>query len=966
MPMMDSIKGAFQAMRGDVSDLDEAVRATRRALDLTPKRYSPERTRRLDDLESHLATRHSTAGAIFDLDEAIRYLMRRYRKTGAVTDAEGAAQALRKALNIDREKSVGGTGHLLRLGLLGISADLDEAVQITREVLTSTPADLRKEKGQTLENLGSHLAQRFSRTEALADLEDAISPTREALACSPHSHSRRAARLYKLGLYVYKRYSRTKSTADLDEAVRLAQEAVEITPPDDRKPAALLQTLMHIFDERDLVNLGSALSRTGILSDLDATIEVTVQALEQISEHHPQRASWLCSLASYFVFKWGSTDDLSELDHAISYFQSALLSSNSPIGSRVRTGEQIVWISGLKSDWEAAYEAATTALRLVPNLAPRSLANADKQHVLSRIVGLASDAAAVALHAGKGPRVALDLLEQGRGVLAASIEDLHTDVGDLQEKHPSLAEEFVRLRDDLARPATRYENDLDLRISYKRRPRANNGLLQNWPNRFWMSLASRSVRSMTICLIFGGFPPAQWPGFHSMQQDAIATALPKRIFHFAGHGHTDDTDPSQSYPLLNDWKQGRLTVAAFLEVNLRQRLPFLAYLSACGTGFRHIVGTLWEVNDESCVEIARTTYEEMKDGAMTDKSVRHRNGSGGKGEPSLLETGTNINDMSSRGERDERLPRDVIACDDSDDDDESTGSLSWVSYIHFGVFKWSNDHDYPLESQIDIGKRIHAVLEDREPPSRHPSPRLSLRTTSIAYHDRHRSCQIGPATREAMSEARLPLAYRDTCANLLIPLNRCRYEEYYLPWKCETERHSYEKCQYVEFKKRVAKMDELRAAKGSILVTAANVRNPATALGLQKVIASVLVTHHYEMPLIDLNSDPVLPNISVLSLDLGGMGDAKFTKCSSAASRFLWSNIMPSIQQTSVYFWPNGALRTNDKSAGDCFRVCFDEELDEYLNALFLNGGEKAGSSRESGDGEAQRRLWVGYLMLVG
>lgn len=30
----------------------------------------------------------------------------------------------------------------------------------------------------------------------------------------------------------------------------------------------------------------------------------------------------------------------------------------------------------------------------------------------------------------------------------------------------------------------------------------------------------------------------------------------------------------------------------------------------------------------------------------------------------------------------------------------------------------------------------------------------------------------------------------------------------------QDERHSYEKCQYVEFKKRVAKMDELRAAKG--------------------------------------------------------------------------------------------------------------------------------------------------------
>lgn len=44
---------------------------------------------------------------------------------------------------------------------------------------------------------------------------------------------------------------------------------------------------------------------------------------------------------------------------------------------------------------------------------------------------------------------------------------------------------------------------------------------------------------------------------------------------------------------------------------------------------------------------------------------------------------------------------------------------------------------------------------------------------------------ITEATREEMSAARLPLAYRDSCAHLLIPLNRCRHNEYYLPWRCE-------------------------------------------------------------------------------------------------------------------------------------------------------------------------------------
>lgn len=40
------------------------------------------------------------------------------------------------------------------------------------------------------------------------------------------------------------------------------------------------------------------------------------------------------------------------------------------------------------------------------------------------------------------------------------------------------------------------------------------------------------------------------------------------------------------------------------------------------------------------------------------------------------------------------------------------------------------------------------------------------------------------ATREEMRDAKLPLAYRDSCAHLLIPLNRCRVDTYYLPWKC--------------------------------------------------------------------------------------------------------------------------------------------------------------------------------------
>jgi NADH dehydrogenase (ubiquinone) 1 beta subcomplex subunit 7 len=64
------------------------------------------------------------------------------------------------------------------------------------------------------------------------------------------------------------------------------------------------------------------------------------------------------------------------------------------------------------------------------------------------------------------------------------------------------------------------------------------------------------------------------------------------------------------------------------------------------------------------------------------------------------------------------------------------------------------------------------------------------------------------ATQEEMNAARVPLAYRDYCAHLLIPLNECRVETYYAPWKCTDLRHAYEQCQYDDYLRRLHKKME--------------------------------------------------------------------------------------------------------------------------------------------------------------
>ena len=101
------------------------------------------------------------------------------------------------------------------------------------------------------------------------------------------------------------------------------------------------------------------------------------------------------------------------------------------------------------------------------------------------------------------------------------------------------------------------------------------------------------------------------------REDVFSALRDCSIFHFTSHRLTHPSDPLKSSLILSDEP---LTVASLFELNLHNRAPFLAYLSVCGTGevrydsfidealhlisvyqlagFRHVIGTLWKVNDQ--------------------------------------------------------------------------------------------------------------------------------------------------------------------------------------------------------------------------------------------------------------------------------------------------------------------------------------------------------------------------------
>ncbi|KAF5626372.1 TPR domain protein [Fusarium tjaetaba] len=117
---------------------------------------------------------------------------------------------------------------------------------------------------------------------------------------------------------------------------------------------------------------------------------------------------------------------------------------------------------------------------------------------------------------------------------------------------------------------------------------------------------------------------------------AVLTALRSHnIVHFACHGCSDLSDPSNSYLALQGSKSAttldRLTVRQVSESRLRR--SWLAYLSACSTaqnkvddladealhlasgfqvaGFAHVIAAMWPSDDAVCAQVAGIFYSEL-------------------------------------------------------------------------------------------------------------------------------------------------------------------------------------------------------------------------------------------------------------------------------------------------------------------------------------------------------------------
>jgi len=635
-----------------MADLELVIQLFQKALDVIPADH-PDRARQLNNLGTRYHDRYQETGTMADLEMAIQQSQKALDGTPADhSDRAGRLENL-------------GTGYGDRYQRTGTMADLEMAIQQFQEALNMTPAD-HPVRARQLHNLGTGYRDRYQRTGTMADLKTAMQRYQEAL---DQSLSPVTTRL-KAGRALLRLHANVKNWPQAHQVVSKTVTLVSLLTLRSLETSDKQYLLTQIIN---LASIASAMALNAAKTPFDA-----LQALElgrgvitgsihelradifDLQQKHPQLAEEYVTLQD-------------QLD------SSAILTQRE-VNQRYTTGqelerviEQIQRLPGFDRFLRAKSE---DELKTAAECGPIVIINISDYRCDALIIEKTqiqalplshlhvSDIRARATETLAEPEVLEWLWDTIARPVLDKLGFTQTPTDDcwphiwwiptgLLAKFPiHAAGHHSQSSSDavLDRVISSYSTSVKVIIYGRRhRPQQTRGsksekvvllAMHETPGQEDLQFATQEIHELErLC----SSKNLQVDKPSPCKEQVLSALSSCKIFHFAGHGSTHGSDPSGSYLLLKDWKTDPLTVASLLKTNLRKQTPFLAYLSACGTGrinlnkfldeglhlisayqlagFRHVIGTLWEVNDMSCVEMATTTYQWMLNHEMRNESV---------------------------------------------------------------------------------------------------------------------------------------------------------------------------------------------------------------------------------------------------------------------------------------------------------------------------------------------------------
>ena len=384
-------------------------------------------------------------------------------------------------------------------------SQLEDHVFLAEEALEVAKAENLRDMTRYYSGLASALCRRYRKHGNSKDIERAASLSEEAIAATPPGRKGKLARMQNNASVMrsVKAEAEIGSLADMERAIELAENAVESTPEGHHHLPKYRRSLADHY----LLSF----KMKGTISDLDHAIELLEDTISSLPQGHLHRSSSLEALSSLYQWKFGithrtkeshdspyseknATDPVEYLDKAIEISFSAVNSCDKDDWDRARLLEQLgdrilrkasisqsdddietcLWAydTALKADMSAprdrisaarsaasvcmqagaaakATEFLAEAMSILPRIHTRSSERQDEYDQAADFHNLASDAAAIALQAGKTAYEALGLLESGNAVIIGSAIDCRSDLSDLYSTHPEIAEEFDETRHEI-------------------------------------------------------------------------------------------------------------------------------------------------------------------------------------------------------------------------------------------------------------------------------------------------------------------------------------------------------------------------------------------------------------------------------------------------------------------------------------------------------------------------------------
>jgi CHAT domain-containing protein len=439
------------AGEGTEADLDEGIEMQLLGLNRLPDEH-PDRGPVLENVATGLLLRYRLLRQDSDLDEAVA------RARDAVDTVRSRPdQWMRGAEPSNTLADALVIRYLSRGGL----SDLDEAITVLKIAVDAAPLRLDVVTRCCAE-LAMHLLLRYERSDAEEDLDQAAEFSLRAVESAPGSADALTARALTLFL-------RAKDDEALtDEAIAVAWQALERTPQSSAAYPGLLRALASMLTTKALrVLTPSPLGPRGRPRRLRdwprewkkrysaGLLAMKAQELleEAVRSDPDSYASYAAELGHVLLLHATLRKSRRVQDEAASCFRTTALSESTPPDLRLSAARRWGLVLAVTQDWSGATDAYALAIDLLPQLAPRSLRRVDQEHGLSTVSGLAADAAACAVRAGR-PMDAVRLFEDGRGVLWAQELEERDESTRLREREPDLANRFERLRELLGHSGT--------------------------------------------------------------------------------------------------------------------------------------------------------------------------------------------------------------------------------------------------------------------------------------------------------------------------------------------------------------------------------------------------------------------------------------------------------------------------------------------------------------------------------